>query len=56
MQENYKDVPIWWYVAVLLVGFFLGLGAVIRGNTTLDPWAYVVSIVSCPMCPQSHLI
>lgn len=45
MQENYKDVPIWWYVGILLVGFFLGLGAVFHGNTTLDPWAYVVAIV-----------
>lgn len=46
MQENYKDVPIWWYVAILLVGFFTGLGAVIKGHTTLDAWAYVCAIVS----------
>lgn len=46
MQENYKDVPMWWYIAILLFGFFLGLGAVIHGNTTLDPWAYVCAIVS----------
>ncbi|CAI4213551.1 unnamed protein product [Parascedosporium putredinis] len=41
MAENYKDVPIWWYVIILFVGFFLGLGAIYAGNTTLDPWAYV---------------
>lgn len=57
MQENYDDVPIWWYVAILLVGFFLGLGAVIHGNTTLDPWAYVVAIVSSPsgLAKTKHL-
>lgn len=46
MKENYKDVPMWWYMVILLVGFFLGLGAVVKGHTTLDPWAYVISIVS----------
>ncbi|PNH46307.1 hypothetical protein VD0004_g1765 [Verticillium dahliae] len=48
MKDNYKDVPIWWYVAILLVGFFLGLGAVIHGNTTLDPWAYLLGCVVAP--------
>lgn len=46
MKESYQDVPMWWYMVILLVGFFLGLGAVIKGHTTLDPWAYVISIVS----------
>ncbi|CRJ88156.1 hypothetical protein BN1723_001526 [Verticillium longisporum] len=54
MKDNYKDVPIWWYVAILLVGFFLGLGAVIHGNTTLDPWAYVIAILlGCVVAPFS---
>lgn len=54
MQENYTDVPLWWYVAILLVGFFLGLGAVIHGKTTLDPWAYVCAIVSHPQFLAPH--
>ncbi|KAK1723538.1 hypothetical protein CaCOL14_001167 [Colletotrichum acutatum] len=54
MQENYKDVPIWWYVAILLVGFFTGLGAVIKGHTTLDAWAYVCAILlGCIVAPFS---
>ncbi|KAI9154677.1 Oligopeptide transporter [Paramyrothecium foliicola] len=57
MQENYKDVPIWWYIVILLIGFFLGLGAVIRGNTTLDPWAYVVAILlGCIVAPFSLVL
>lgn len=54
MQENYKDVPMWWYVAVLLVGFFLGLASIYVGHTTLDPWAYVVAILlGCIVAPFS---
>ncbi|KXH47301.1 oligopeptide transporter 8 [Colletotrichum salicis] len=54
MQENYKDVPIWWYIAILLVGFFTGLGAVIKGHTTLDAWAYVCAILlGCIVAPFS---
>ncbi|KAI3533453.1 oligopeptide transporter 8 [Colletotrichum abscissum] len=54
MQENYKDVPIWWYIVILLVGFFTGLGAVIKGHTTLDAWAYVCAILlGCIVAPFS---
>ncbi|OLN92243.1 Oligopeptide transporter 5 [Colletotrichum chlorophyti] len=54
MQENYKDVPMWWYMAILLVGFFTGLGAVIKGHTTLDAWAYVIAILlGCVVAPFS---
>ncbi|KAF7557926.1 hypothetical protein G7Z17_g298 [Cylindrodendrum hubeiense] len=54
MEQTYKDVPIWWYGTVLLVGFFLGLGAIYVGDTTLDPWAYVVAILlGCIIAPFS---
>ncbi|GKT87483.1 peptide transporter MTD1 [Colletotrichum tofieldiae] len=54
MQEKYKDVPMWWYIAILLVGFFTGLGAVIKGHTTLDAWAYVCAILlGCIVAPFS---
>ncbi|KAJ0334857.1 hypothetical protein COL922a_010163 [Colletotrichum nupharicola] len=46
MQGNYKDVPMWWYLAILLVGFFTGLGAVIKVHTNLDAWAYVCAIMA----------
>ncbi|KAG5665047.1 hypothetical protein KAF25_008781 [Fusarium avenaceum] len=54
MEKNYKQVPLWWYIVVLLVGFFLGLGAVAQGQTTLDLWAYVVAILlGCIVAPFS---
>ncbi|TDZ17578.1 Oligopeptide transporter 5 [Colletotrichum orbiculare MAFF 240422] len=54
MRENYKDVPMWWYLGILLVGFFTGLGAVIKGHTTLDVWAYVCAILlECVVAPFS---
>lgn len=54
MEQNYKDVPMWWYGAVLLTGFFLGLGAIYVGDTTLDPWAYVIAILlGCVVAPFS---
>ncbi|KAF1950451.1 OPT superfamily oligopeptide transporter [Byssothecium circinans] len=57
MERNYKDVPLWWYGTVLLVGFFLGLGAIYSGDTTLDPWAYVVAILlGCIIAPFSFCL
>lgn len=54
MEQNYKDVPMWWYVAILVVGFFLGLASIYVGHTTLDPWAYVVAILlGCIVAPFS---
>ncbi|KAL7893519.1 OPT oligopeptide transporter domain-containing protein [Trichoderma sp. SZMC 28014] len=45
MAKNYKETPWWWYIAVLVFSFVLGLVVVIKENITLPAWAYVVSII-----------
>lgn len=45
MAKNYKDAPWWWYIAVLVVSFILGLVVVLKENVTLPAWAYVVSLI-----------
>jgi len=67
MAKHYKETPWWWYVAVLVFSFILGLVVVIKENITLPVWAYIVSLllgifiapfVSMPtynICLQSEL-
>jgi uncharacterized protein (DUF983 family) len=45
MAKNYKEAPWWWYIAILVGSFILGLIVVIKENITLPIWAYVVSLV-----------
>ncbi|SPO06346.1 related to peptide transporter [Cephalotrichum gorgonifer] len=45
MAKHYKDTPWYWYVAVLVISFVLGLVVVIRENITLPAWAYVVALI-----------
>jgi len=45
MAKNYKEAPWWWYIAILVGSFILGLIVVIKENITLPVWAYVVSLV-----------
>lgn len=45
MAAHYKEAPWWWYVAVLVISFVLGLVVVLKENVTLPAWAYVVSLV-----------
>lgn len=45
MARHYKETPWWWYVAVLVFSFVLGLVVVIKGNISLPVWAYIVSLV-----------
>lgn len=42
MAKNYKEAPWWWYVAVLVISFFLGLAVVLKEDVTLPAWGYVV--------------
>ncbi|WVQ69093.1 uncharacterized protein L199_007306 [Kwoniella botswanensis] len=44
MKKNYKQVPLWWYVAVLSVGFTLGMIAVCIGHTGMTWWSYLVAL------------
>lgn len=45
MAKHYKETPWWWYVAVLVISFVLGLVVVLKENITLSAWAYIVSLI-----------
>ena len=45
MAENYKEAPHWWYLAVLLFSFVLGIIVVAKENITMPIWAYIVSLL-----------
>lgn len=45
MAKNYKEVPCWWYMIVLVFSFILGLVVVIKENITMPVWAYIVSLI-----------
>ncbi|WVQ84175.1 hypothetical protein IAT38_006322 [Cryptococcus sp. DSM 104549] len=57
MKENYKQVPMWWYLAILVVGFALGMIAVCIGHTTMTWWSYIVAIaLGCVITPFSLIL
>ena len=45
MAKHYKETPWYWFVAVLVVSFVLGLITVTKENITLPVWAYIVSLL-----------
>jgi OPT family oligopeptide transporter len=45
MEKHYKEAPAWWYGAVILVSFILGLVVVLKENVTLPVWAYIISLL-----------
>lgn len=45
MAKNYKEVPWWWYMIVLVFSFILGLVVVLKENITMPVWAYIVSLI-----------
>lgn len=45
MAAHHKDTPWYWYIAVLVFGFVLGLVVVIKENIALPVWAYIVSLL-----------
>lgn len=45
MAKNYKEVPQWWYLVVLVGSFVLGLIVVTTQNITLPVWAYIVALL-----------
>ncbi|KAG9570865.1 OPT superfamily oligopeptide transporter, partial [Aureobasidium melanogenum] len=57
MAKNYKEVPWWWYMIVLVFSFILGLVVVIKENITMPVWAYIVSLIcGIVIAPFSVLI
>lgn len=52
MAKHYKEAPWWWYIAVLVGSFILGLIVTLKENITLTAWAYVISLlVGCIIAP-----
>jgi uncharacterized membrane protein HdeD (DUF308 family) len=45
MVKNYREVPWWWYMIVLVFSFILGLVVVLKENITMPVWAYIVSLM-----------
>lgn len=43
MANNYDEVPNWWYCAVLLLSFVVGLGTIYGIQSTLPWWGYIIS-------------
>ncbi|KAL4803348.1 OPT oligopeptide transporter protein-domain-containing protein [Aspergillus unguis] len=42
---KYKEVPMWWYIALFVLAFFAGLIVTIKGQTTLPAWGYIIALV-----------
>lgn len=52
MAKHYKEAPWWWYVAILVISFVLGLVVVIKENITLPVWAYIAALLlGCFIAP-----
>ncbi|EPT02055.1 hypothetical protein FOMPIDRAFT_1119079 [Fomitopsis schrenkii] len=45
MNRNYKEVPWYWYIGLLVLSFFAGLVVVLEGQTTLPWWSYLISLL-----------
>lgn len=45
MAKHYRETPWYWYMAVLVFSFVLGLIVVIKENITLPVWAYIVALI-----------
>ncbi|KAF9873385.1 peptide transporter mtd1 [Colletotrichum karsti] len=42
---KYKEVPMWWYIALFVLTFIAGLIVNIKGETTLPVWGYIISLL-----------
>ncbi|TFK71695.1 oligopeptide transporter [Pluteus cervinus] len=43
-MRKYKEAPGWWYAILLLLAFFAGLIVVLKGQTTLPWWSFIVAL------------
>lgn len=44
-MQKYKEAPFWWYIGLLILAFFSGLIVIIKGQTTLPWYAYIVALL-----------
>ncbi|OCH87394.1 oligopeptide transporter [Obba rivulosa] len=45
MIERYDEVPWYWYLGLLFVSFIAGLIVVLKGQTTLPVWSYIIALI-----------
>lgn len=45
MAKNYKEVPWYWYAAILVISFILGIVVVAKEHITLPIWGYIVALL-----------
>ncbi|KZW03360.1 OPT superfamily oligopeptide transporter [Exidia glandulosa HHB12029] len=44
-MKKYPEAPSWWYALLLALSFFAGLIVVLKGDTTLPVWGFVVALL-----------
>ncbi|KAI0705191.1 oligopeptide transporter [Cytidiella melzeri] len=44
-MQKYDEAPWYWYAGLLVLSFFAGLIVVLKGETTLPPWAYIIALL-----------
>ncbi|KAH9941508.1 oligopeptide transporter [Amylocystis lapponica] len=45
MIRRYDEVPWYWYLGLIVLAFFAGLIVVLKGQTTLPWWSYIVALL-----------
>ncbi|TFK71693.1 oligopeptide transporter [Pluteus cervinus] len=44
-MKKYKEAPAWWYACLLVLAFVAGLVVVVKGQTTLPWWSYIIALL-----------
>ncbi|KAI6040850.1 OPT oligopeptide transporter protein-domain-containing protein, partial [Pisolithus marmoratus] len=44
-MHKYDEAPFWWYIGLLILAFFSGLIVIIKGQTTLPWYSYIVALL-----------
>ncbi|KAG2183457.1 hypothetical protein INT43_006463 [Umbelopsis isabellina] len=45
MMQKYKEVPLWWYLALLLVSFGVAMGMIYAGESTMPWWGLILAVI-----------
>ncbi|KAF9242072.1 OPT oligopeptide transporter protein-domain-containing protein [Melanogaster broomeanus] len=56
-MQKYKEAPYWWYICLLVLSFVAGLVVVLKGQTTLPWYSYIVALlIGSFIAPFSQLL
>jgi len=56
-MKIYKEAPWWWYIGLLALAFFTGLIVVLKGETTLPVWGYILALtIGSIITPFSNIM